>query len=67
MVELHSKVSDMGRMAMDMLTRSMLQSIKATKHMATMVQRRFHPAGSVIGALRSRRCNVVKKKERKGS
>ena len=33
----------MGRMAIDMFTRSILHSMNATKHMATIVYRRFHP------------------------
>lgn len=47
-VEDQENVSDMGRMAIDMLTRSMLHSMKATKHMATMLHRRFQPGGSVV-------------------
>ena len=34
-----------------MLTRSMLQSIKAIKHSATMVQRRFHVGCSVLACV----------------
>jgi hypothetical protein len=36
-------VSAIGRMAIDMLTLSMLHSMKATKHKDTMVHLRFQP------------------------
>lgn len=47
-VEDHKKVSDMGRMAMDMLTLSILQSMNAKKHIPTMLHLRFQPALSVM-------------------
>lgn len=40
----HWNCCEMGRMAMLMFTRSMLHSMKATKHMATMPQRRCQPS-----------------------
>ena len=55
----HAYCFAMGKMAMLMFTRSMLQSMNATKHSATMVYRRCHRDAALAGLACSRvRCPV---------